>query len=68
MHFILLKNMQVTAAKVLSAFASFALLHLFFNSNSVTFVEGGRKNISCPRAQGTLVTPLVVVYVFASWC
>jgi len=43
-----------------SAFASFALLHLFFNSNSVSFVEGGHKNISCPRAQGTLATPLAI--------
>jgi len=43
-----------------SAFAPFAVLHLFFNSNSVSFVNGGRKNISCPRAQGTLATPLVV--------
>jgi len=41
-----------------SAFACSALLHLSFNSNSVSFVEGGRKNISCLRAQGTLVTPL----------
>jgi len=40
------------------AFASSALLQLFFNSNSVSFVEGGCKNISCPRAQGTLATPL----------
>jgi len=36
----------------------FHILHLFFNSNSVSFVEGGQKNISCPRAQGTLATPL----------
>jgi len=36
------------------AFASSALLYLFFNSNSVSFVEGGRKNTSCPRAQGTV--------------
>jgi len=41
-----------------SAFASSALLHLFFNTNFVSFVEGGRKNISCPKAQGTLATPL----------
>jgi len=43
-----------------SAFASSALLHLLFNSNSVSFVEGERKNIFCPRAQGTLATLLVV--------
>jgi len=42
------------------AFASSTLLHLYFNSNSVSFVEGGRKNISCPRVQDTLATPLLV--------
>jgi len=41
-----------------SVFASFALLHLFFTSNSVVFVDRERKIISCPRAQGTLATPL----------
>jgi len=52
------------------AFASSALLHLFFTSNSpifyfklllqilLVFVVRGRKNIFCPRAQGTLATPL----------
>jgi len=39
-------------------FASSALLNLFFISNTVVFVDGGRKNISCSRAQGTLATPL----------
>jgi len=39
---------------------SSALLHLFSNSNSAFFVDGGGcKNISCPKAQGTLATPLV---------
>jgi len=33
-------------------------LHLFFISKSVVFVDRRRKNISCPRAQGTLATPL----------
>jgi len=42
-----------------SAFASSTLLHLFFTSNSVSLVEGERKNISCPKAQGTLATPLM---------
>jgi len=37
---------------VCSAFASYACLHLFFTSNFVVFVDGGRNNISCPRAQG----------------
>jgi len=41
-----------------SAFASSALLHLFFTLNSVVFDDGERKNISCSRAQGTLATPL----------
>jgi len=41
-------------------FASFALLHLFFTSNRcVVFVDEGRKNISCPRAQGTVATALL---------
>jgi len=41
-----------------SVFASSALSHLFFTSNSVVFVDRGRKIIPCPRAQGTLATPL----------
>jgi len=45
------KKNQVTTANVLP-------WHLFLIHNSVGFVEGGRKNISCPRAQGTLATPL----------
>jgi len=43
-------------------FASSALLHLFFTSYTPLFLltgEGGRKNISCPRAPGTLAIPLV---------
>jgi len=43
-----------------SAFASFALLHLFFTSNSVVFVDRGRKNVSCSRAQSKLATPLAL--------
>jgi len=39
----------VSSAKcVFSAFASSALLHLFFTSNSGAFVDGGRKNILAP--------------------
>jgi len=57
MHFIPLKKNQATTTNVLPLL----LPHLFFNSNSVSFVEGGRKNISCPRAQGTLATPLGVI-------
>jgi len=39
-----------------SAITFSALLHLFFTLNSADFMTGGggRKNISCPRAQGTL--------------
>jgi len=36
------------------------LLHLFFISNLEVFVDRGRKNVSCPRAQGTLAMPLDV--------
>jgi len=43
-----------------SVFVSSILLHLFFISNSVIFIERGRKYISCPRAQGTLATPLLL--------
>jgi len=42
-----------------SAFACSVLLHVSFNLNSVSFVEGGHKNISRPRAQDILATPLV---------
>jgi len=41
-----------------SDFTSSALVHLFFISNSVVFVDRGHKNISCLRAQGNLATPL----------
>jgi len=42
-------------------FASFKLLHLFFTLKSVVFVDRGRKNIFCPKVQGTLATPLTSV-------
>jgi len=58
MYFIPLKKEPSNYSKC-PTFDSPALLHLFFNSNSVCLVEGGRKNISCPRAQGTLATPLI---------
>jgi len=57
MRFILLKKEPSNYSKY-SAYASSALLHQFFNSNCEGFVEGGRKNICCPRALGTLATPL----------
>jgi len=43
-------------------FASSKILQLFFISNSVVFVSRGRKNIFCPRAQGTLAMPLVMYF------
>jgi len=46
-----------------SAFASSVLFHLFFNSNSVSFVEGWRNNISCPRAQGILASSYATVLI-----
>jgi len=45
-----------------SVFASSALLHLrvvFFTSNSVVFIDRGAHDYSLPRAQGTLITPLL---------
>jgi len=53
------KKKQVTTANVLPLL----LLHFctyFCNSNSVSFVEGERKKISCSRALGTLATPLCI--------
>jgi len=40
-------------------FGSYGLLHLFFASNLVVFVDRGRKIIPCSREQGTVATPLV---------
>jgi len=54
---IILKKEQINYSKF-SAFASSARLHLLFTSNCVVFVDGGHKNISCLRAQGTLATLL----------
>jgi len=58
MRFITVKKEQTNSSKC-SGFASFALLHLFFISNSVVFGGDGRKNISCPRTHGTLATTLL---------
>jgi len=44
MRFISLKKETSNYSKC-SAFASSALLHLYSNSNSVSFVEGRRKNV-----------------------
>jgi len=59
MRFITFKKEQNNYSKC-SVFASSALFHLVFISNSILFVDRGLKNISCPRAQGTLATPLFV--------
>jgi len=45
-------------------FPFFCALLLFFYLKSAVLVDGGRKNISCPRAQGTLATPLCVILFF----
>jgi len=55
--------------KVKIATVDFLLLLLctfgpIFTSNSVVFVDGGSKNISCPRTQGTLATPLDLCQIF----
>jgi len=44
------------------------ILHLpnfcsYFSLQTLVFVDRGRKNISCPRAQGILATPLCKVPV-----
>jgi len=50
MHFIQLK--KTSNYSKCSAFASYALLHLFFNSSSVSFVEGGAQKYSLPQGAG----------------
>jgi len=61
--FIPLRKKQNNYSKY-SAFASSAILHAFFTSNSVVFMTE-RKNISCPRVQDTLATPLVAAVLCA---
>jgi len=56
------KKKQVTTANVLPLLLSHFFTY-FFYSNSVSFVEEGHKNISCPRSQGTLATPLQQVRI-----
>jgi len=51
---------NITAVNVLLVFLLLTrFLHLFFTSNSIVFVDRGRKNFPCPRAQGTVATPLL---------
>jgi len=49
---------KITAVNVLLLLL-LSLSHLFFISNSVVFVDGGHKNVSCPRSQNILATPLL---------
>jgi len=51
MHFISLKKEPSSYSKC-SAFAFSELLHLCFNSNSVTFVEGGAQEYFFPQGVG----------------
>jgi len=53
MWFVTLKNKH----SKYSVFASSGLWRLIFTLNFVVFVDEGRKNISCSRAQGTLAMP-----------
>jgi len=50
------KKKQNNYSIICSAFTSSVLLHLFFTLQFL--LTGGRKSVSCPRAQGTLATPL----------
>jgi len=58
MHFITLEKEQNNYSKC-SAFVSSTAFALIFYSNSIVFVDGEPKNISCFRAQYTLTTPLL---------
>jgi len=53
------KKNKITTVNVLLLLLIRSFRTYFSTSNSVIFVDGGRKNISCPRAQGTLATPLL---------
>jgi len=55
MRFITLKKEQNNYSKC-SAFASSAAFVLIFHFKFYSFVDGGLKNISCPKAQYTLAT------------
>jgi len=62
MHFIPLKKEPSKYSKF-SAFASSALFHLLFNPNSVSFVEGRRKNISCLKRRVSYATDLKLIHL-----
>jgi len=56
MRFITLKTEQLQYMFCFYLFRNFAPI---FHFKLFSFYDGERKNISCPRAQGTLATPLV---------
>jgi len=59
MHFISLKKEPSNYSKY-SAFASSALMHLLFNSISVSFVEGEPQEYILPQGAGyPIATPLI---------
>jgi len=57
MRFITLKKERITTVNVPLLLLSYFCTY-FFTSNSVVFVDGGRKNVFRPRAQGTHAAPL----------
>jgi len=60
--FITLKKEQNNSSKMFCFWFFRTLVPIFSLQTLQVFVEGGRKNISCPKAQGTLATPLVWTY------
>jgi len=66
------KKNKITTVNMF-CFCFFRTFHLLLTSNSAVFVDRGSKNISCPRTQGTLATPLLngiasrVVRQMAAW-
>jgi len=66
MHFIPLKKEPSNYSKInVLPLLLPHFLHLYFYSNSVSFVEGGRKSISYPRAQGILAPPLQQGHIYS---
>jgi len=59
MRFITLKKEHNNYSQC-SAFALPHVCTLFFTLNTVVFVDRGCRNIPCPRARGTLATPLLL--------
>jgi len=57
-HFLRLLSSKENKISMIFCFCFFRSFRTYFSFRTVVFVDGGRKNISCPRAQGTLATPL----------